>query len=219
MSSEGQRSNPPQDKLSATLTEARSTSTPRLYEKAKAEVDSHMQGETAQEVTAATERFVTGVDVITETLILILGKFKMIIWRTNLGMAFGASVLLVCAYLTIKVDVTSRIQEANEKKFSELTAQFNETIKRLDKLQKSAEKTEKKVAEVQKSADEKASIEIVPNEKKPGEAKVVIRSGAQHKEPEGVMGSLPSKVVKEAPPPPAPAFEIPIQLPLKKSSD
>ncbi len=225
MSSDDQHSNPPPDKLSATLSAAQSSSNPKMTEKARAEVTSHMSDPAANEVTEAAEKFVTGVDVITETLILILGKFKLIIWRTNIGMAFGAAVFLVCAYLTIKVDATSRLQEANEKKFAELTAQFEETLKRLDKLQVSAEKTEKKVEEVQKSAEEKPSIEIIPNINKPGEAKVVIRpgpktpeaSGARPKVPEGTMGG---KAIKAEPPePPAPALEIPIQLPFKKSAD
>jgi hypothetical protein len=57
-----------------------------------------------------------------------------------------------------------------------LTSKFEEALRRLDKIQESANSTEQTVNEVKATADAKPSIEIVPDKARPGSAKVVIRS-------------------------------------------
>jgi hypothetical protein len=128
------------------------------------------------EVTQAAVKFTDGVDVITETLILILGKFNQIIWRTTVGMSFGAAVLVTCITVAWRTHSTAVEQEISARKIVELTGKFEEALRRLDKIQQSANSTEQTVNEVKATADAKPSIEIVPDKARPGSAKVVIRS-------------------------------------------
>lgn len=189
MSSPDQPSSPPQgepskkdERLMTTLSAHGST---RLADLAREEIKQAVaEGKPPQspttlvreEVTEAAVKFTDGVDVITETLILILGKFNQIIWRTTVGMSFGAAVLVTCVVVAWRTNRTALEQEASARKIVELTGKFEEALRRLDKIQQSANSTEQTVNEVKATADAKPSIEIVPDKARPGSAKVVIRS-------------------------------------------
>jgi hypothetical protein len=222
MSSEDNPSNPLQGKSQKLLATLSEHSGDKVTIQARKELSEHLEAsassrsippgasaKASQEVTEATTKFLDGVDVITETLILILGKFKMIIWRTTLGMGFGFLVLLTCLLVARQTHQTSLAQEASARKVSELTMKFEEALRRLDKIQQSASSTEQKVDAARQTAEAKPSIEIVPNQDKPGEAKVVIRQNSRPQAPSsGVLaGSGAAK-------PPASVLEIPIQLPV-----
>ena len=147
-----------------------------LEEKASsAETPPATKDGTRDEVTEAAVKFTDGVDVITETLILILGKFKSIIWRTNVGMAFGGFVLITCLLVARQTQQTALLQEESARKVANLTTKLQEALTRLDKIQDSATSTEKKVDAVKETAENKPSIEIVPDKERPGSAKVIIR--------------------------------------------
>jgi hypothetical protein len=159
---------------------------------------------TRDEVTEAAVKFTDGVDVITETLILILGKFKSIIWRTNVGMAFGGFVLITCLLVARQTQQTALLQEESARKVANLTTKLQEALTRLDKIQDSATSTEKKVDAVKETAENKPSIEIVPDKERPGSAKVVIRRTQ--------LAAHPTPSAK-APPNGEPLVEFPLPTP------
>lgn len=168
--------------LMATLSEA---SASKFSSSARAELNKVLEEKssteapakngTRDEVTEAAVKFTDGVDVITETLILILGKFKSIIWRTNVGMTFGGFMLVTCLLVARQTQQTALLQQESAKKVADLTTKLQEALSRLDKIQDSATSTEKKVDAVKETAENKPSIEIVPDKERPGSAKVVIR--------------------------------------------
>lgn len=161
---------------------------------------------TRDEVTEAAVKFTDGVDVITETLILILGKFKSIIWRTNVGMTFGGFMLITCLLVARQTQRTALLQQESAKKVADLTAKLQEALSRLDKIQDSATSTEKKVDAVKETAENKPSIEIVPDKERPGSAKVVIRRTREIAHPTPSAKVAPSGE-------PAPLVEFPLPTP------
>lgn len=194
--------------------------------KTMSEPPSSGSGKVRAEVTEAAVKFTDGVDVITETLILILGKFRTIIFRTTVGMAFGACVLVICLLVARQSWKTALIEEQNTQDIAQVTAQLKEALAKLDNIQKAADATEQKVDAVKQTADSHPSIEIVPDKGRPGKAKVVIRppvtSATQARPAAPKAGGLKMRIMDfEEPPPakaeaaPAPAdlVEIPIQIP------
>lgn len=177
-----------------------------LEEKASSAETPPAKDGTRDEVTEAAVKFTDSVDVITETLILILGKFKSIIWRTNVGMAFGGFVLITCLLVARQTQQTALLQEESARKVAILTTKLQEALTRLDKIQDSATSTEKKVDAVKETAENKPSIEIVPDKERPGSAKVVIRR---------TQLAAPPAPSSKAPPngEPIPLVEFPLPTP------
>lgn len=244
-SSPDKPSNPPQgnrnEKLMATLSEAGSLKvTDQAREELNRAIESHGGTESSPnpspgpkrsdssgklkavktEVTEAAVKFTEGVDVITETLLLILGKFNTLRRLTQVGMTFGGCVLITCLVLTIRIQRTAVLQESTTRDVADLTQQLKQALQKLDKIQQSATTTEQKVD----LANAKPSIEIVPDKGRPGKAKVVIRSAPQPAAPAPSASPPTAAASKPAPPsmmmqaPPAPAadlIEIPIQIPSK----
>lgn len=154
-----------------------------------------------QEVTAATVKFTEGVGVITEALLLILQRFRGIVWRTNAGMLFGAAVLLTSLVVMTQTMDTARSQEENNRKLADLAVKLEDAARRLDKIQRSTATTEIKMEAVRLQSDQKPNIEIVPDQARPGNAKVVIKAHAAS------SSTLP------APDESGHVVEIPIQMP------
>lgn len=243
MSSEGKPSNPHpvrSEQLASTLSEhaedknvgkAREELETHLANKAEAAMKASAEAEkVGQEVAAATTKFLDGVDVITETLILILGKFSTISYRTTIGMIFGGMILAACILVVFQTWQTTKAQQANADKVSELTVKFDDAVAKLNSIQESANSAEEKLEAVKTAAETKPSIEIVADENKPGSAKVVIRpptsmghgsSSKSYKSSGLVKIAKPQMFENPPPPPPEPSpppppenlLEIPIQLP------
>lgn len=237
-------SNPPQarnERLMATLSEAAST---KATDIARQEVTRAIEAQggppssdpapmkrhdssgtikaVKTEVTEAAVRFTEGVDVITETLLLILGKFQTLRRLTMVGMIFGGCVLITCLMLTIRITRTAVLQEKTTADIASQEVQLRQVIQKLNAIQESTTDTAAKVEEV----NSKPSIEIVPDKGKPGKAKVVIRSStppvaaapsASPPRPKtAAAGAKPAHDEMVAPPAPAADIvEIPIQIPAK----
>jgi hypothetical protein len=237
-SSPDKPSSPPQaknEKLLATLSEAAST---KVTDQARQELNRAIEAQGApssdpgpkrhdssgsiravREVTEATVKFTDGVDVITETLLLILGKFNTLRRLTMIGMVFGASVLITCLMLTIRLTRTAVLQENTTRDVAQQAIQLKQALAKLDTIQHSTTVTEQKVDQ----ANAKPSIEIIPDKGRPGKAKVVIRSAptsAPLPPPVALHSAAPKGRAEQDDMPaaamaPAPAdlIEIPIQIP------
>ena len=200
MASDDKPSNQPPDERLQTLSE---TASRKAMASAKEELAQTVSANAGDEVAEATNRFVDGVDVLTEGLLLILSKFQLLSLRVSLAMTFNIVALGLCAFLAYQTTHTAKAQRMTEDRLAGLTLQLQATLTKLDQIQSATEKTEKKVDEVKQTTEEKSSIELVPS-KKGNNAKLVIRPSENKKPPPSASGV-------SAPPPPE-FVEIPIQF-------
>jgi hypothetical protein len=234
VSSEG-NSNPPPVESSSTSGEHKFTfqgESKRIIEKTRAEIFKlHVNGEktptsfdvkqAAAEVNEATTRMVVSVDQITDVLLLILGKFDTTIRRINAGAILAIMVGVAVLSVIVKVDSITEKMEHETKASEEVRKKLESALLSLHEVKKSQKKTEVSVEEVKQQTSSKSEIKIVPDEDRPGRAKVVISSERSSKSEKPVtQPSSPTPVSKisksELEKSKDVSIEIPIDLPKAK---
>jgi hypothetical protein len=158
--------------------------------------------EASGDLQEAAGAFVHGVDVITDSLFFIIGKFDKTISRINFSIMFTSVAIACLSYLIIRVEkLTSELDKGRQSN-AEITAKLKDTTDKLDGITQGQKETDKKVEETKQEVAKQQNIQIVADEKT-GQAKVVIKP----KEKPTTAPTIPSASSGVH------SIEIPIKLP------
>ena len=177
-----------------------------------------------KEMNDAATKLTVSVDKVCEALVMVFGKIsdvsdeahgQTLVLRSLMKLMVVVAIIqgVVCAvmiFLAFNTVTTAKAVETTHRHQEQATKDLAALATRVEDIAKNTKETSVAVAEVKKDADEKPTVELVPDPKKPGGAVVRIVS-PKHPPKET---SEPSKSPPK-PPPPKPAatsVEIPIKV-------
>jgi len=142
-------------------------------------------GNVAEEVSEATVRLSDSVDQIVGVLLLVLGKIGNLTTalrltvksaRTASAVSVFNTLLIVAvgAFMIYRIESTNDRVSETERTVESSAVKVDETIAKANAVLVAVERTDRKVEAVKQSAEEKPTVEIVPDTAKTGGAVVRI---------------------------------------------
>jgi len=162
---------------------------------------------------AKAEAFICGLDKVETVLLLVVSKMSTFGKGMAASLVFWVIAMGLMTVILVRQEKILDSYEGLKKEQTETKEQQQEMVATQIRVERKVTETEVKVQATQEKLDEEPKVEIVPDEKRPGRAKIVVRSRKPKPDPK----AAPPSAAKPRPAPkPAPTtVEIPIHAPAK----